>query len=281
MTTAPAIEIPSIELVYDDGEPMDSAWHRAQMELLIQSTHVHWKDRSDYYTGGNMFVYFSFEQARNRDFRGPDYFTTVGVDGTRERKAWVVWEEGGRYPDIIIELLSPTTRDGDLGPKKDVYERIFRTPEYFCYDPDAGELVGWRLISGRYEQMAASDGGRLESRILGASLAAWVGAFDRIQGTWLRLWDERGQLVPSPEELARSERQRAEAERQRADAEASRANALVAAARIVNLLHRGGVDAALAELERGEPDRIPAVLAAIEAIDPAVADALRAARRRS
>ena len=40
-----------------------------------------------------MFVYYSSIEARNRDFRGPDFFAVVDVDGTRERQGWVVWEE--------------------------------------------------------------------------------------------------------------------------------------------------------------------------------------------
>jgi hypothetical protein len=49
-----------------------------------------------------MFVYYSRDQAMNRDFRGPDFFLVLDVDGSRERQGWVVWEEGGRYPDVGV-----------------------------------------------------------------------------------------------------------------------------------------------------------------------------------
>jgi Uma2 family endonuclease len=81
------------------------------------------------FAGGNMFVYYSLEQARKRDYKGPDFFVVLGVDGVRPRHSWIVWQEQGRYPDVIVELLSPTTISQDLGPKKDLYERVFKTSE--------------------------------------------------------------------------------------------------------------------------------------------------------
>ena len=81
-----------------------------------------------------MFIYFSSTQAR-QDFRGPDFFTVLDGDGDRPRKGWMVWEEGGRYPDVIVELLSPSTAEMDKGAKKQIYERVFRTPDYFVFDP--------------------------------------------------------------------------------------------------------------------------------------------------
>jgi len=43
----------------------------------------------------------------NRDFRGPDFSVALDVAGDLERQGWVVWEEEGRYSDVIVELMSP------------------------------------------------------------------------------------------------------------------------------------------------------------------------------
>lgn len=229
MEPASALSGEPIELMYEDGIPMDSPWHRSQMNLLIDLTHQHWHGRNDYYTGGNMFVYFSLEQARRRDYRGPDYFTVVEVDGTRERKAWVVWEEDGRYPDIIVELLSESTRDEDLGPKKRIYEKVFRTPEFFCYDRDRREILGWRLERGRYKPIAADERGWMWSEVLQAFLGLWEGEFQKQETLWLRLYDRDGRLVPTP----------AEAERRRAEAAMAEAESLRARLRELEDRRRG------------------------------------------
>src|SRR6185436_15242740 len=84
-------------LIFDDGEPMESARHVQQMIVLIESLSYAWRERQDFYVGGNMFLYFSETQSRANDFRGPDVF--VVLDTTqRERRAWVVWEENGKAP---------------------------------------------------------------------------------------------------------------------------------------------------------------------------------------
>src|SRR3990172_8464844 len=126
---------PEIDLPYEDGEPLESHWHQLQINLLSDSLHEHWRGRSDFFTGGNMFVYYSLSQVRNRDYKGPDFFLVKNVDGARPRLSWIAWEENGRFPDVIVELLSPTTIEQDLGAKKELYERVFKTSEYYCVDP--------------------------------------------------------------------------------------------------------------------------------------------------
>ena len=148
------------ELVTSDGEPLETNWHVIQMNLLIDLIHqvMTERGRTDFFSGGDMFVYYTDEQARDVAagrpyFRGPDVFYVGGVEGDRERKAWVAWEEGGRLPDVIVELLSPSTAKIDRTVKKDLYARVFRTPEYFLYEPDTLRLEGFRLQGDRYQPL--------------------------------------------------------------------------------------------------------------------------------
>ena len=117
------------ELPYDDGMPMESDRHVLQIHLLREPLKLFWAERENYFVGGNMFVYFSLAQVRNRDFRGPDFFFVWEVRLNPPRRYWAVWEEGGKYPDVIIELSSPSTAAVDHGVKKRTYEKIFRTNE--------------------------------------------------------------------------------------------------------------------------------------------------------
>ncbi len=63
-----------LELPAEDGVPIESNWHRIEINLLIDSVHSLWRDRDDYFAGGNMFIYFSLEQIRRKNYRGPDFF---------------------------------------------------------------------------------------------------------------------------------------------------------------------------------------------------------------
>ena len=115
-----------------------------------------------------------------------------------------MWEEGGRYPDVIFEFLSPSTRRTDQTTKKELYERIFRTPEYYWYDPyDPSVLQGWRWSAEEgYHAVTPDERGWLWSPALQLWIGRWQGTYMRDPGTWLRFYDEVGQLVLTANEAA-------------------------------------------------------------------------------
>jgi Uma2 family endonuclease len=215
---AEPLPLPDVELVQTDGEPLESDWHRLQMNLLIDVVTLQFSDRTDYFVGGNMFIYYSEEEARNRDFRGPDFFFVWGRPLNPPRPYWAVWKEGGRYPDMILELSSRSTAEVDRTIKKDIYETVFHTHEYFIYDPDSKKLQGWRLVNHEYQPIEPNEKGWLWCQELGAWIGTWDGVFQGKEATYLRLFDKDGNMLPQPIELAKEQRQRAEAERQRAEA---------------------------------------------------------------
>lgn len=53
-------------------------------------------------------------------------------------------------PDLVVEVLSPSTQDRDLGVKAHVYAR-FQIPEYWLVDPDAETLTIYRLAAEGYQ----------------------------------------------------------------------------------------------------------------------------------
>ena len=201
-----------VTLVETDGKPMDSEWHRLCMELLLNVIHFHFRDREDYYAGGNMIVYYSEQQARNRDFCGPDFFYIHGVSRAPMRDYWCVWEEDGRTPEYVIELLSRSTAKKDLTVKKELYRTILRSPEYVCYDNRTGKLIGWRLNGHDYLPLEPSPEGRLWSTVLNLFVGPWDGEYVRRQDRWLRFFDKDGNLIPTREEWHEQQAVRAEQE---------------------------------------------------------------------
>ncbi len=239
----------ALDLPGDDGEPMENERERIQMNLLIESLDYHWRERQDFYVGGNMFVYYSLSQAREilaelddpdrpkRAFRGPDFFVVLNVDGSYRRQKWVVWEEDGHYPDLLFEFLSPKTRHVDLGKKKWIYEKIFRTREYCCFDylhPTGDDsLFGWRLDEhGQYQPITPDAQNRLWSEALHLWVGPWSGPVLRDTTVWARLFTPDGELVLTE---AEAEHQRAEQAAQRAEQEAQRAERLAAQLRALGV----------------------------------------------
>jgi hypothetical protein len=82
----------------NDGVPSETPWHWAQSILLVAMVYCRYRGRTDFFSGGNMFIYYSREQAMSRDYRGPDFFFVNHVDGTRPRRFWALWQEGGPVP---------------------------------------------------------------------------------------------------------------------------------------------------------------------------------------
>ena len=202
--------MPPTDLIFDDGEPLESNRHRIAMNTLIRSLQQAWTERNDFFTGGNMFIYYNSAQVRNKDFRGPDFFAVLDIDGSYSRQGWVVWLEDGRYPDVIVELLSESTAAADLGTKKNIYERVFRTPDYFVVDPfKPNSLQGWHLDANqRYQPLVPDSRGWLWCQTLEFWLGAWEGTIDRETAVWLRFYDRSGNLVLLPEEAAQARAER-------------------------------------------------------------------------
>jgi len=186
------IILPKSDLLSDEP-PMETELHLRQLMLLIQSLELLWKDRQDFYAFGNLTIYYSPNQRKSEYFRGPDFFVVLGV-ARKPRKSWVVWEEEGKYPHVIIEILSDSTAETDRGLKKEIYQETFRTPNYFWFDPTSLEFKGFQLMAGKYEEIAANEQGWLWSQ----QLELFLGVHD----SQLRFFTPEGKLVPTPEEVA-------------------------------------------------------------------------------
>jgi Uma2 family endonuclease len=194
------------------------------MNALIDAAEYHLSQRrSDFFCGGNMFVYYSATQAKNQDFRGPDFFAVLDVENEvqRERRTWTIWDEDGRYPDVIIELMSESTAAVDLTEKKHLYERTFRTRNYFVYDPyQPTSLQGWRLDENfTYAPLEPNELGRLWCEMLECWVGVWEGEVNGKFAPWLRFFDRDGNLVPLPKEAVQAELDAAQAELDTAQAE--------------------------------------------------------------
>ena len=185
-----------------DGMPMETQRHKLQMDLLIDVLHTWLAKRSDGYVNGNMFIYFSAKQVRHQDFKGPDVF--VALDSSKcERKSWVVWEEDGKTPDVVIELLSDSTRNTDKNEKKQIYQNKLRVPEYFWYDPfNSKDWAGFALHNGVYEPLTLDDQNRFISKRLGLAFVLWEGLYMDVKAHWLRCATLEGSLLPTALEMA-------------------------------------------------------------------------------
>ncbi len=205
--------------LYSDEPPLESELHLRQIILLLNCLEWLWQDKNDFYAAGNLTIYYSQNQRRNEDFRGPDFFVVLDTE-RKTRKSWVIWEEDGKYPNFILEILSDSTANVDRNLKKKLYQNTFRTPDYFWFDPYSLEFAGFHLLDGKYQAIEPNEQGHLWSQQLELYLGIHQGL--------LRFFTANGELVPTPEEQAESEREQKEYEREQKEIAQQKAEKLAA-----------------------------------------------------
>lgn len=213
-------------LPYDFDHNLESEAHRSNAELLTAALQLHFVDQPDIYVGANMAIYCTTTPSPGPDLRGPDVFVVKGA-AIKLRTSWVVWEEDAG-PDVIIELLSDSTRRVDLGEKMRVYARQLKVAWYFLFDPATFEFYAFHLdlASGFYVACPLDAEDRVDCPLLGLQLGRWTGTYHRVTSTFLRWYLPDGTPVPIGIERAQAAEARADQERARAEALRARLRAL-------------------------------------------------------
>ena len=89
-------QMPDAQLLLSDEPEMESSLHYAQLALLVSCLEWLWRDlpdsnhSPDFFIGANLTIYFSRQQLKNKDFRGPDFFLVKDTPN-QPRPSWVVW----------------------------------------------------------------------------------------------------------------------------------------------------------------------------------------------
>ena len=73
------------------------------------------------------------------------------------RGSYKQWEESDVAPQVVWEVMSPGNRPGQMIRKFQFYES-YGVEEYYLYDPDNGELVGWIREGDRLKEIQQMQG---------------------------------------------------------------------------------------------------------------------------
>lgn len=176
-----------------DEPPLETELHLRQIILLLECLEWLWRDRNDFYVAANLSIYYSTHKIKNRDFCGPDFFVVLNTE-RKVRKSWIVWEEDGKYPHVVVEILSDFTVSVDREGEKQLYQDIFRVHDYFWFEPYSLEFAGFHLVDGKYQPLEPNSQGHLWSHQLGLYIGIHQGL--------IRFFTPDGELVPTPEETA-------------------------------------------------------------------------------
>ncbi len=180
--------------------------HRQQMIDLLDSLEEYFRKDAQVYVTGNIFLYLPRDkETGEQQSVSPDIFVVRGV-AKKSRRIYNL-EVEKKAPDVIIELISRSTRLEDLGSKKVLYAEM-GVQEYFIFDPlketFPEQLRGFRLVDGEYQPL---PGQRLHSGVLGLDLVVENGKrrlYDAHTGERLRTHAEaEAEIARLRRELAR------------------------------------------------------------------------------
>lgn len=178
---------------------MDSEQHRKNIGTWLLDPLEIWCNLTGFtaFLGSNSFVYYG--PRRKHDVVGPDlYVVNGGVN--RGQPSWIVSQEGGLKPSLVMEFMSETTRDNDQTSKLILYRDVLCCRDYFLVD-DGPSVRGFHLQGGLYVPIVPNVHGRLPC----SSLPLEVG----VSGGWVRWFEPNGQVLPTGRELAEAAQQRA------------------------------------------------------------------------
>ncbi|KDR59229.1 Uma2 family endonuclease, partial [Limnospira platensis] len=191
-------------------------------------------------------------------------FLTVGVNrrrpGNKSRKSYVVWEEGGMVPQLVLEVVS-WTPGNEYESKMAIYEKlrvlyyVIYNPEYYQRDRHQPFEI-YRQIDGKYQLQTGEPYWLPEIGLGIGRTQATVGGIDREILSW---FDQYGRRYLSSEELA----QQAQLEAQQAQLEAQQAQLEVQQAQLE--AQQAQLEAQQAQLEAQKERQ--ARLAAIAQLD--------------
>lgn len=215
--------IVEIEYPSSDGEPMADNTRQFRWIVTIQGgIDALFKDDPNVFVAGDLLWYPV--EGRPDISRAPDTMVAFGRP-KGDRLSYLQWIEGGVAPQVVFEVLSPRNTRAEMARKLQFYD-TYGVEEYYLYDPDGGELTGWRRVGGRLSVIEQIDG--WVSPRLGVRFALVAGELElyRPDGERFRTYIELEREREQARERAETERLRAETERLRAERMAERLRAL-------------------------------------------------------
>lgn len=201
------------ELPECDGQPVDSELQERLATLLSYILSGIFKDRSDWFFGIDMGIYYSPDEPPI----APDGFLSIGVESVKSeslRPSYVLWEEKGIIPQLVLEVVSKKYR-GEYSTKKALYQNL-GVLYYVVYNPlrrRKNTLEVYRLIQGQYVPVIGNPVWMPE---IGLGIGKERHNHQGRDREWLFWYDEQNTRYPTPQEQIEQEYQQAQQAKQQA-----------------------------------------------------------------
>lgn len=160
------ISPPRPKIVYPDSDGQPIAENTLQFRWIVTiegGLDALFIDDPNVFVAGDLLWYPVEGKPNIRN--APDVMVVFGRP-KGDRGSYMQWLENGIAPQVVFEVLSPGNRAGEMERKFQFYEQ-HGVEEYYIYDPDRGDVVGWRRGNSILEEipnMAGYQSPRLRIR---------------------------------------------------------------------------------------------------------------------
>lgn len=150
-------------LIYpdSDGQPMaDNTQQFRWIVTIKENLELLFAASVDVFVAGDLLWYPV--EGDNKLRQAPDVMVVFGR-AKGDRGSYKQWEEDSIPPQVVFEILSPGNRLKEMAKKFKFYEH-YGVEEYYVYDPDGVELIGW-LRSGQELEVIEEMNGWVSPRL--------------------------------------------------------------------------------------------------------------------
>lgn len=138
-----------------DGQPMaDNTKQFRWIVTIKENLELLFRDRPDVFVAGDLLWYPM--EGDNTLRQAPDALVVFGRP-KGDRGSYQQWKEADIPPQVVFEILSPGNRPAGMLRKFKFYER-YGVQEYYIYDPDDIELMGWQRRDHKLISVDDMDG---------------------------------------------------------------------------------------------------------------------------
>jgi Uma2 family endonuclease len=130
------------DIIYPDSDGQPKADNTKQFRWIViikENLEILFASDPNVFVAGDLLWY---PVAGNNKIRqAPDAMAVFGRP-KGDRGSYKQWEEDNIAPQVVFEILSPGNRLKEMAKKLQFYDR-YGVEEYYIYDPDRVDLLGW------------------------------------------------------------------------------------------------------------------------------------------
>jgi len=159
------------DVIYPDSDGLPLSDNTKQFRwILIVQQNLAWlfADDRNVFVAGDLLWYPV--EGDNKTRQAPDTMVVFGRP-KGDRGSYKQWLEDNIAPQVVFEIISPGNRLGEMFKLFKFYEN-YGVEEYYVYDPEDNELIGWLRSDGELNYIESMEGWvspRLEIRFETAS----------------------------------------------------------------------------------------------------------------